>query len=276
LWTFYTVPKAKITSTDQAFYKNSWGTNGTNGCMCGGGAVWNVPAVDQKTGIIYFGTGNPSPGQNSVKIRTPVYPSTKYTNLYTDSIIALKSTSGKMILFFQMVQGDQRDYDQGMPVQLFTTTIHGVRTQVIGAGSKIGDYFVVNAKTGAFVYKVKVGIHENENSTQGAVKASSIYPGMDGGMDSFSAYNPITNMVYTTAYNEPESCSISALTGCPRNATFYAINASTGSIAWSRFMRGPGLGGGASTTNDIVFTADGTNTFYALKASNGGSSVVGS
>jgi glucose dehydrogenase len=269
LWTFYTVPRAKITSSNQAFYKNSWGTNGTFGCECGGGAVWNVPAVDPNTGIIYFGTGNPYPGGSSVKIRTPVYPSTKYTNLYTDSIIALNSTNGKLIWFFQMVPGDQRDYDQGMPVQLFTTTIHGVSTQVVGAGSKIGYYFVVNAKTGTFIYKVKVGIHLNDNSTQGAVNSTSIYPGSDGGMDSFSAYNPMTNLVYTTAYNEPESCSVGALTGCHRNATFYAINASTGSIAWSKFMIGDGLGGGASTTNNVVFTAAGNNTFYAFNASNG-------
>jgi alcohol dehydrogenase (cytochrome c) len=213
-------------------------------------------------------TGNPSPGGGNVKVRTPVYPSTKYTNLYTDSILAINSSTGKLVWHFQMVPGDQRDYDQGMPVQLFTTSINGQRMQVVGAGSKIGYYFVVNAKTGALLYKVKLGIHENENATQGTVKTSMIYPGSDGGIDSFSAYNPNTNMIYTTAYNEPQSCDLFSLSS-PRNATFYAINATTGSIVWSKVMVGNGLGGGASTTTDIVFTASGNNTFYAFNALSG-------
>ena len=32
---------------------------------------------------------------------------------------------------------------------------------------------------------------------------------------------------------------------------------------------GPRLGGGASTTNDLVFTADGNHNFYAMDATNG-------
>ena len=268
LWTFYTVPPSPITPSNQGGYANSWGTNGTNGCDCGGGAVWNVPAVDPATGIIYFGTGNPSPAGSLVKVRTP---NAQTTNLYTDSIVAINSADGSLVWYFQMTPGDQRDYDQGMPVQLFTTMIHGEETQVVGAGSKNGYYFVVNADDGSFIYKVKIGMHENDNSTQGSVPGSQIYPGPDGGVDSFSAFNPETNMIYTTAYNEPEDCDIT-ITVCPtlaRNATLYAIDASTGMIAWSKFMPGPGLGGGSSTTGNIVFTADGNHNFYALNALNG-------
>ncbi|MDA4129699.1 MAG: PQQ-binding-like beta-propeller repeat protein, partial [Thaumarchaeota archaeon] len=148
LWTFYTVPPSLINATNQAFYGNTWGTNGTHGCDCGGGAVWNVPAVDPTTGVIYFGTGNPSPAGSLVKIRTP---NSQKNNLFTDSIVALNSADGSLIWHFQMTPGDQRDYDQGMPVQLFTTTINGIGTQVVGAGSKNGYYFVVNAKDGSFI-----------------------------------------------------------------------------------------------------------------------------
>jgi glucose dehydrogenase len=103
LWTFYTVPIDPIkSSTNQAAYHDSWGTNGTSGCTCSGGAVWNVPAVDPSTGIIYFGTGNPSPDSSpSDSARTPVYPCSVYTNLYTDCIIALNSKNGNMVWFFR-------------------------------------------------------------------------------------------------------------------------------------------------------------------------------
>ena len=47
--TLHTVPPARVNATNQIGYQNStggdtWGTNGTNGCACSGGAVWNLPA----------------------------------------------------------------------------------------------------------------------------------------------------------------------------------------------------------------------------------------
>ncbi|MGH9920599.1 MAG: hypothetical protein ACRD6W_17240, partial [Nitrososphaerales archaeon] len=149
LWTFYTVPAGPINSTDQAFYQNTWGTNGTNGCYCGGGVVWNVPAVDPTTGIIYFGTGNPDPTNNPF-VRQP---SQSDTNLYSESIIALNSSDGSMVWYHQETNPTYSDWDQGMPLQLFTTTIKHVKTEVVGAGGKAGIYFELNAATGAVIHK---------------------------------------------------------------------------------------------------------------------------
>ena len=139
--------------------------------------MWNLPAVDPDTGVIYFGTGNPSPMGSLVSIRTP---NSSTTNLYTDSIIALNVCDGTMKWHFQMVPRDQRDYDQGIQVQLFTTNIDGVPTQVVGAGSKIGYYFVVFANNGSLIYKTKIGLHLNDNSTEGMFPPNEIIPGSDG------------------------------------------------------------------------------------------------
>ena len=77
-----------------------------------------------------------------------------------------------------MVPGDQRDYDQGNAMyQLFTTNINGIRTQVVGAGSKIGYYFVVFANNGSLIYKTKFGLHLNDNSTEGMFPPNEIIPG---------------------------------------------------------------------------------------------------
>jgi glucose dehydrogenase len=276
LWTFYTVPPAPISSANQASYGNSWGTNGSTGCECGGGAVWNVPAVDPKTGTIFFGTGNPSPGTTSgVLARTPVYNNgvTPYPNLYTDSIIALNSTDGKLIWYFQEVPGDQNDHDQGMPVQLFSTMINGSTTpsMVVGGGSKDGYYYVLNETNGKMFYKVKAGVHENDNSTAGSVPPSQIFPGMDGGLNTFTSFDPLTNMIYAVAHNKPQNCTYS-VTACPKyhlNSTLYAINASSGNIVWQTNFNNGGLSGGVSSTNNLVFTSDGNHTFYALNGFTG-------
>ncbi|MFI5420771.1 MAG: PQQ-binding-like beta-propeller repeat protein, partial [Nitrososphaerales archaeon] len=276
LWTFYTVPPAPINSTNQVSYGNSWGTNGTTGCACGGGAVWNVPAVDPATGIIFFGTGNPSPGTtNGVLVRTPVYNNgvTPYPNLYTNSVIALNSTDGKLVWYFQEVPGDQNDHDQGMPIQLFTAMINGSTTpsKVIGAGGKDGYYYALNETNGRMFYKVKTGVHENDNSSAGSVPPSQIFPGMDGGLNTLSSFNPLTNMIYTVAHNKPQNCTYS-VTACPKyhlNSTLYAINASSGNIVWQMNFTSGGLSGGVSSTNSLVFTSDGNHTFYALNGLTG-------
>jgi len=210
IWTFYTMPPSPINSTNQVGYQNSkgqntWGTNGTSGDVIGGGAVWNVPAVDPKTGIIYFGTGNPS------NIQTPLIgaPDSTYTQLYTDSVVALNSTSGKMVWYYQVVHTPYIDWDNGMPVQLFNTTISGVNTEVVGDGGKSGFYVALNAANGSLIWRTPVGIHLHDNVPVGNLTTNPtlIYPGDNGGVNTFSSFDPTTNMVYTIASNHPNSCT---------------------------------------------------------------------
>ena len=263
LWTFYTVPPAPTNSTNQAFYGNTWGTNGSSGCTCGGGAVWNVPAVDPRTGIIYFGTGNPSPNGNESLTRTGNQNSS-LSNLYTDSVIALNSTNGNLVWYFQETPGDQRDYDQGMPVQLFNTTINGAPTEVVGAGSKGAYYYEIYAGNGTLIRRISEGIHLNME-VPGGTNNTVIYPGPGGGIDSFSTYNPVTDMVYSESNNSPNGCKPQCP---PDNNTLFAADASTGSIIWTMNMTGSPAGG-VSSTNTMVFTSDRNHHFMALNASSG-------
>ena len=271
LWTFYTVPPSPMNSTDQGFYLNSWG----NCTQCGGGDVWSTPAAID--GVIYFGTGNPSPSFN-VSERAP---SSNDSNLYSDSVIALNASTGKMIWYFQETQADTHDWDQGVPVSVFSTMIHGEWTRVIGAGSKDGYYYLLNATNGSLIHKVKLGIHENENlkpTPQGVI----VYPGPNGGINTFSSYDPMTNKIYAETYNDPANLTegpINFTSGnylgtvendVPNaipNSTFYSIDASTGDILWLWNLPG-NYSGGVSSSNNLVFTTDGNGTFYALDASN--------
>lgn len=268
LWSFFTVPPVPINATNQAPWGNTWGTNGTGGCYCSGGDVWGVPAVDPSTGIIYFGTGNPFPwGIKDTSARTPGYPNTNDVNLCTDCIIALNSATGKLVWYYQAVPADQYDYDVGMPVQLFTTKINGIPTEVVGAGGKIGDYWLLNARTGALIWEVAVSLQLNDRAPAGSVPSSEIFPSGHGGITTFSSYNPFFNLIYTMGYNQPTSCALTPT--CPQdvNSTLDAIDASTGVVVWHVTLQG--LGGGASSTNELVFTSDGNHHFYALNGLNG-------
>jgi len=266
LWTFYVVPPAPINATNQAQWDNTWDTNGTAGCYCGGASVWNVPAVDPSTGLIYFGTGNPFPvGDNSIRA-----PNATYSNLYSDCVVALNASTGQLVWYYQEVPGNLAgDLDQGMPLQVFTTTINGTQTRVVGAGGKFGYYVELNATNGAVLLKTQVGIHINDPpQTTGTEWAAQI--------NVFSSYDSMTNMVYAQADNHGYNCILSSTgvngykcteTTKGENSTLYGIDASTGQIMWT--FNETGYGGGVSSTNDLVFTSDGVHNFYALNASSG-------
>lgn len=271
VWTFYTVPPLPTTAKNQGKYGNTWGTNGTEGCYCGGAMVWNVPAVDPSTGIIYFGTGNPYPADDPFARA----PKQSDVNLYADSVIALKATTGKLVWYFQEIPAGYYDWDQGMPIQLFSTVISGVSTKVVGVGGKAGIYFELDAATGAEIYHLPLGIHLNDDIPAGDVNSTgfTIYPGGGGGINTFSSYSPLTGMVYSMARNKPDHCRLTGgLVRCPPenvplNSTLYAIDASTGAVSWSTNIAG--LGGGVSGAADLIFYSDGNHTFYAADAETG-------
>ena len=270
LWTFYTIPLTPITpSTNQAFYQNSWGS-----CTyCGGGDMWNVPALDSHTGIIYFGTGDPTPYYNASERA----PSHSYLDLYTDCVIALNATNGQMVWYYKQTPWDTHDWDTGMPVHLFNTTINGAMKEVVGSGTKSGFYYLLDAKTGSLIYSVSLGIHKNTSQDPTATGEVTT-PGASGGVETYYSYNPITNMVYITAWNYPEVFTAARTDSTPEggsdnyvvgpyNSTIYAIDASTGGIVWTMYLNG--LSGGTSTTNGLVFTADQQGNYYALNAQTG-------
>ena len=176
-----------------------------------------------------------------------------FSDLYIDSAITVNGTNGNLIWYIQETPGDHQDLDQGMPVQVFTTAINGVQTEVVRAGSKNGYYYELNAKDGSLIYKISLGIHIHASK--------DTYPNVFGAVNSLYSYDRITNMIYVTAYN------VDFKIVAPINSTLCAIDASTGTIVWSRFMLG--LGGGASTTNNLVFAPDGTQHLLALDAQTG-------
>ena len=270
LWTFYTVPASPINQTNQQGYNNSWG----NCNYCGGGDLWSIPALDQSSGLIYFGTGDASPSFNASQRA----PAKSDVNLYTDCIIALNASDGKMLWYYQTIATDDHNWDPGMPVQLFNTTINGVNTKVVGEGSKSGYYYELYATNGTLIHSTNLGIHLNDN-TSPTPSGQITYPGTFGGVNTFSSFDPSTNMIYTMTYNWATNFTSGPITlngqggmdnpgpGQSVNSTLYGIDASTGSIVWSVTL--PDLGGGVSSTNDLVFASDGQSNFFAFNATSG-------
>jgi PQQ-dependent dehydrogenase (methanol/ethanol family) len=112
----------------------------------GGGDVWMPPAVDPGLGLIYVSLANPEP-------RT-IGGARAGTNLYTNSVVALRWDTGKMVWYYQSVHHDLWDYDNEMAPVLAKVRYGKAGRQVVIYGSKTAWLYYLDAKTGKPVIRV--------------------------------------------------------------------------------------------------------------------------
>jgi len=148
IWRFFTVPRdPKRGPQDQPHLdpaiatwdpKHRWEYGG-------GGTVWDGLAYDPKLNLVYFGTGNASP----YTIREGGRHGGD--DLYTDCIVAVHADTGRMAWYYQIVPGDEWDYDSTQKMILADLAIGGRTRQVLMQASKDGFFYVLDRATGAFI-----------------------------------------------------------------------------------------------------------------------------
>lgn len=112
----------------------------------GGGTMWTTPQADPQLGLVYIQAGNAAPDLNG---------STRAgKNLYTDSLVALDVSTGRVRWHFQEVHHDLWDYDLAQPAILFTLHRDGQAIPVIANAEKNGFWFVFDRRDGKPVYPV--------------------------------------------------------------------------------------------------------------------------
>ncbi len=260
IWQFYTVPKQG----------HGWVPKGG-----GGGTIYMPPTIDTTTGILYVGTGNPAPV--IVGAKRPG------KNLYTDSILALDSKTGKLLWYHQEQAHDLWDYDAESPVVLFNTEIEGRRVRGVAEAGKNGLLFLLNAKTGEDLFE-PVPFVKREHSPP-TTKGTLECPGAVGGSQySPLAYSPETEAVYVSGINlcmvlkvEYENHNGEKEFGGDRvvpeeeekTGTFTAVTVNNGEVLWKHDMPTPMDGGATASAGGLVFTGDQNGTLFAFDAKNG-------
>ena len=138
-----------------------------------GAAVWSSqPVVDHKTGMLYVTTGNSysvpqgycvNPGQTNCTALPP--------DAHIDSIVALSLTTGKVAWAHHTLSADtwtmsdpnaSPDFDFGAGPNLYTTTIQGKATEVLGAGQKSGMYYALDPATGQLIWETQAGPEQRD------------------------------------------------------------------------------------------------------------------
>jgi alcohol dehydrogenase (cytochrome c) len=109
----------------------------------GGGSTWNTGSYDPSTDLLYWGVGNPAPPFSG-----DVRPG---DNLFTDSVIALHASTGKLAWYFQFTPHDEHDWDSAQTPVLADLPIDGVVRKVICWPNRNGFYYVLDRVTGEFL-----------------------------------------------------------------------------------------------------------------------------
>ena len=95
---------------------------------CVGGSVWDTPTIDEATGMLYVGTGNPGKCSSAEP--------------YTSAIVALHASDLSLADYWQVPSSQQiPDGDFGSTPTLFTATIQGQKHTMVGLEHKNGIYY---------------------------------------------------------------------------------------------------------------------------------------
>ena len=252
LWSFSTVQGGS----------SLWGDPKLNG----GGGLWYPPAVDPE-GRLFAGTGNPSPVYSTSA--DPNARSRPGPNLYTDSLVALNGSSGKLIWYHQVTPHDVRDFDFQDPPVLANQRIAGKPTEVVIGAGKSGKVLAFRASDGQVLWTLNVGRHNAAEYGPLPAKPTLMCPGPLGGILTPMAYSD--GVVFVPWVDE---CLTDSIDGgptapySPPSGGLEAVDANSGRVLWSHPL--PYVDSGAATiANDVVFTSTYDGKIYALSTETG-------
>jgi len=156
LWHFNTVPQDER--------DKGWSIAGPTwvGGERNGGGMWETPAIDPELGLLYVAVGNPF-GDSRKRAGT---------NLFSDSIVALRLDRGELAWYYQQTHHDVWDYDSGGPPILFDMQVRGRRVKAVAEASKNGYLYILNRETGEPVHPIK----EMPVPTEGAMAGEQPWP----------------------------------------------------------------------------------------------------
>ncbi|MBV5285394.1 MAG: PQQ-binding-like beta-propeller repeat protein [Methyloversatilis discipulorum] len=246
----------------------------------GGGSVWNAPAYDAKSGLLYFGTGNPSP-----QINDSTRPG---DNLYTASLVAIDAKTGRHAWHFQQIPHDKWGYDVASPPLLFDhRETDGRVVPAVGQASKLGWFYVHDRATGALLYKSDAFVPQDNLFAAASREGTRITPGVAGGVNwSPAALDAQRGLAFVAAMHMPMRYWIkeSAATADkpaqrydsmePADEAQWGVLAAIdlkkrGKLKWSVKTEQPLIGGVLALKSGVVFTGEGDGHLSAFDSLSG-------
>jgi len=240
--------------------------------------VWNTPAYDTTSGLLYVAVGNPVPD---------LYGDARWgDNLYTNSVLALDARTGDLRWYRQLVPHDVHDWDLTVAGPIYAASTEEGTRNLVAAGGKDGLLRAIDRDSHREHFSAPV---TTRRAADAAPTTDGVHacPGILGGMQwSAPALDPKLNLLFAPAvdwcgsYRKAESLrhvpgqlylggSFSFDPADEGGGWLTAIDATTGSIRWKHRTPRPQLANVVSTAAGLVFTADLGGQFLALDARDG-------
>ncbi len=138
-WIFHTVPHPGEPGYE-TWPKDAWK-------QIGGTNNWSGLSLDQKRGMVFFGTGSPS---------SDFYGGNREgMNLFANCVMALDASTGKLKWYFQTIHHDLWDRDIPSPPNLATITRDGKTIDVAVQATKDGVVYVLNRDDGTSIFPIE-------------------------------------------------------------------------------------------------------------------------
>jgi alcohol dehydrogenase (cytochrome c) len=262
-WRFITIPGPGEPGHD-TWAGDSW--------RIGGVGPWMTGSYDPASDVLYWGVGGARPDFDAT--------TRKGDNLYSNSMIALQGSTGKLLWYFQSTPGDTHDWD--------AVQVPMIAGQRVLWANRNGFYYVLDRTTGAFVRGVPF-VRENwatgldahgrpilapmSHSLQGQV----VFPSARGGTNWWPpSYDPDLGLTFIPALEQGMTFFPTFESLPSSEQTFYtavrAVDAYTGKPVWEHRERertgDSTVSGLLSTRGGLIFAAaDGE--FFALDARSG-------
>ena len=270
-WRFMTIPGPGQPG-HETWAGDSW--------RVGGAGPWMTGSYDPASDVLYWGVGGARPDFD-VSTRGG-------KNLYSNSIVAIRGSTGQLLWYFQSTPGDDHDWDAVQVPVIADRIIEGREDHRLLWANRNGFYYIVDRATGAFVHGAPF-VRENwasgldargqpilapvSRSAQGQV----VFPSANGATNWWPpSYDPDLGLTFIpvlvqgmtffpTRYSLP-SAELSFHTAVR------AVDAYSGRLVWEhREPERTGdftVSGILSTRGNLVFAAA-DNQFFALEAQTG-------
>jgi alcohol dehydrogenase (cytochrome c) len=284
VWRFWTIPKPGEPLSE------TWqGKALEHGCA----STWLTGTYDPELDLVFWPTGNPCPDYNGDERRGD--------NLYSDSVLALERSSGRLRWYFQFTPHDLFDWDAQQTPTVIDAEWRGKPHKLLVQANRNGFFYVLDRTDGKlllaepFVGKLNWATKIDSAGrpvlipgVEPTAAGTKVCPAVEGASNWMSvAYHPGTGLYYVMAL---EACDIirkSAAVWQPgqsyyggdakkapgetRRKVLRAIELQTGRTAWELPMNGPARtwGGALATAGGLVFFGHDDGDFAAVDARTG-------
>ncbi len=139
VWRFHTIPRPGEFAGD-TWKGDSWKDRG-------GANPWGGFTIDDKRGIIFFGTGSAASDFLGIDREGP--------NLFANCTLALDARTGRRLWHFQTLHHDLWDHDNPCPPVVVSVKHDGRRIDAVAQVTKTGYCFLFDLQTGEPLFGVK-------------------------------------------------------------------------------------------------------------------------